>query len=373
MATIYRAKANGETEAQHFDIFAQNMADYFKQRDYLQQADYFTQDQNFVKEKLQKHLRNYRDFEEDRSNKQSEVLINQNGAYIGQDTKSQLKEDSLLSKFVSNNKLASSDENNDGFDQAQYFALASGLPTQKPLLFMQYPSARHGTDTSSFGKFPWSGGEKGPAKFYEPGSKVMVRWQIENSLKNGVWAIKLAESNPQNLSSYKSLTPTSIKVDADGYFQWGNPDGTSEGVEVLIPSSSSWVECTLQLVYKTQEFGEMYQCSDISTAIVETTNDWNQPCLNQGVWFKGECICTKGFFGTYWENKANSDMSAGNTMQTYKTIQPELTKSITKNKDNGIQYLTKTPEAEKLNLNQAQTAPAQEGSKIIQNLSKFVN
>jgi hypothetical protein len=67
----------------------------------------------------------------------------------------------------------------------------------------------------------------------------MIRWQIENSTKSGQCAVKLAQSNPQNLSSYKPLKPTGVDVDSDGYFKCGNPDGTTEGVEISIPSDSS--------------------------------------------------------------------------------------------------------------------------------------
>lgn len=154
MATVHRSKANGENEIQNFDIFAQNMADYFKQRDYLNHAAYFTEEQNFVKDKLQKHLRNSDEFNQRVSTSQSDAIGSQNIAYIGQDTKSRLKADPLVSEFLSNVNLAGSDGYNDNIEMAQYFALANSLPAQKPLLFLQYPPVRHGTDTSSFGGFP---------------------------------------------------------------------------------------------------------------------------------------------------------------------------------------------------------------------------
>ena len=349
MATRHVVKPNGEHELKHIDIFAQNMVPYFQHRDYLDHTNYFSKGSNFVKDKLDKHLRNFNDLEGDLRRNDSEVFINNNGVYHGQQTKLKLREGSLLSDFMSSSKEINIEGKNEKLDMAQYFTLTNGLPSQRPLLFMQYPSVRHGTDTASFGKFPCSGGEKGPNKYYQPGSKIMVRWQIENPLSSGKCAIKLAENNPQNLSSYKALTPSNVNVDSDGYFSWGNLEQSSEGVEIAVPSDSSCVECTLQLVYKTQEFGEMYQCSDISTAYFETTNDCDKPWLNQGVCFKGQWVWAKGFFGQYWENLINPDVAAKGANQEYKTIKPELTKSTTK-KNNGVKYLNYTPEAEKLNL-----------------------
>ena len=61
--------------------------------------------------------------------------------------------------------------------------------------------------------FPWNGGEKGQPKLIESGSKIMVRWQIENPVKNGMCAIRLAEQNDHDEGSYKFLKPENIILD----------------------------------------------------------------------------------------------------------------------------------------------------------------
>ena len=166
----------------------------------------------------------------------------------------------------------------------QYFAATNGLKDKIPLLKLQSPSARSGTNTSSFGVFPWSGGEKGTVKFFDPGSKIMVRWQIESPTKDGKCAIRLAEQNDQNEGSYKFIRPENLFIDEQsGFFTWGNLDGNPEGVEIIVPSSLTCTECTLQFIYKSTEYGNMYQCSDISVAAFDNTNDCDKPWQNGGI------------------------------------------------------------------------------------------
>ena len=267
MATRYRVRQNGKIEFENIDAYSLNMRDYLKPKGYLENTQYFSKGDNFMKNKVDKHLRNFDDMAGDLGKTNDEIKINRSGVSETSSVKSKQKNGSLIGGLLSNSININDGEDKNKLEMAKIFAMNNGLTHKKPLLKLQNPPVRQGTDTSVFDTFPWSGGEKGPVKFFEPGAKMMVRWQIESPTKDGQWVIKLAEQNDQNEGSYRILNPHGIAHDlSTGYFSWGNLDGNSEGIEVVIPSTITWTEWTLQLTYKTKEFGEMYQCSDISTA-----------------------------------------------------------------------------------------------------------
>ena len=232
----------------------------------------------------------------------------------------------------------------DSLTKTQYFAEASSGDSQ---IFLENPSARRNTQNGVFGSYPCSGGVKGTPTYVKPGSKLTVQWQVQNPAENGKWVIKMSERDSESLSSYSIMRPINLSTDGSGYFAWGNSTSGIESAEIAIPSTEKWSQWTLQLGYKVDGTGEMYQWSDLTTVKVEGTNDWRQQCQNGGICFKGDCICAKGFYGKAWEESTSKPGQ-------YKAEEPN-TKSAEEifgdkrkkgRKNNGINYLEHTPEAE---------------------------
>lgn len=239
MATRVRLSETGQQESELINAFSPSMSRYLEPKHYLQHNVYHTSGQSFVKDKFDKHSRRD-EIRKELKQPQSEVLIDMNSYARPNQAKVQLTDGSLIKGFMANTfGNPSSLLNDDRFNSAQFLVLANDLPAVKPLLFLQSPGVRHGTDTSTFRKFPCSGGIKGPAAFHQPGSKLNVKWQIESPVKDGQCAVKLAQNNDQNPGSYVSLKPDSKSIDANGYFSCGDLNGSPEYVTVTIPQDSS--------------------------------------------------------------------------------------------------------------------------------------
>jgi hypothetical protein len=160
------------------------------------------------------------------------------------------------------------------FEAVQYFSKVSTLSDDKPQLYLENPTARPNSSNDKQGYFPCNGGVKGPSTYYKPGTAVEVKWQVKNQVDSGQCIIKLAEKNSESMSSYVILNPTGKDVDPyTGFFDCGERHGHIETAEVYIPIDSHCAECTLQLTYKIEGAGEIYQCSDLSTIHVEGTMD----------------------------------------------------------------------------------------------------
>lgn len=170
------------------------------------------------------------------------------------------------------------------YKDALYFSEASGLPDIHTRMILEHPTVRAYSASDQFDQIPCSGGIKGPGQYFKPGSTVLVKWQIQNPIKGGQCVIRFAEKNEGNLNSYTIIHPINTQTDSyTGYFDCGNSSGTPEGVEIVIPHNSDCSECTLQVAYKAPNFGEIYQCSDISTIKVEGTGDCAEECKNGGI------------------------------------------------------------------------------------------
>lgn len=101
---------------------------------------------------------------------------------------------------------------------------------------------------------------KGQAAPYQPGSKIHFRWEIENPVRDGLCAIKISDNSKAVDSIFKVVTPIDTAVIKEtGYFPCGQKDGVAEGVDIMIPFDSLCDDCTLQLNYKTNDFGEISQ------------------------------------------------------------------------------------------------------------------
>ena len=90
----------------------------------------------------------------------------------------------------------------------------------------------------------------------------------------------------------------------------------------------------------------MYQCSDISVVPLDGTNDCDKPWQNGGIWSFTKCVWLDGFYGDFCEKLLDSNQPEQKQNLTAKTIYPAVRKQ---KKNNGINYLSFTPEAENIN------------------------
>lgn len=233
------------------------------------------------------------------------------------------------------------------YNWARYYADAGQSPNAFTRVYLENPPARQNTSANQYDKFPCSGGVKGPAQYFKPGSTVMVKWQIQNPIKDGKCIVRLSDKNEEDLANYKVLRPVGVDIDPyTGYFSCGNTSGNPEGVEIVIPGETNCAECVLQLGYKAPDFGEIYMCSDVSTVKVEGTHDCGGDCQNGGICFKGECVCAKGFYGKFCEQ---STSHPGEYVAQVDKVYGDsgVTEQHRRNKkSNGINYLENTVEAE---------------------------
>ena len=282
MGKKYKAQ-NNVIKGELSDVYAFNMAKYNQHKDYIK--DYSANSVSFVGENARRnipkksyrdrHLESYAEFKHSdqpvtyRSLKPAVEFSNVKNLLNKEQVPRFTNEDStmILSK---NNQLNSEIIYNS--KDFQYFT-KSGSSDAAPEAFLFSPSVRDDTDFGVYDNFPCSNGVKGSAEHHHPGDKIIVKWQVLNPVDDSKCAIKLAQSNDQNSSSYKKLIPFG-KSDLDqstGYFKCGS--GDPESAIIQIPSDTDCISCTLQFVYKAPDFGESYQCADITTQEVKSSDD----------------------------------------------------------------------------------------------------
>jgi len=269
MGGKYKAQ-NHQTKNEFNDFYATNMIKYMEHRDFMN--DYYDNSASFISSKIKQidsnninrsSPRTYENFDS------VKVLLNQNKP----------SENSYTNRL---DKIQDKDLDRK-FTGAQYFK-QSTLPNAPPEAFLFNPGVRDQTDSGKFGLFPCSGGIKGPAEYYKPGSKVVVKWQILNPSEDSQCIIKMAQKNDQNADSYQTLNPLGREVDKyTGYFACGENTKEPEAVVVQIPTDADCSICTLQLTYKSADYGELYQCADLSTQRIEGSDDCTDECLNGGI------------------------------------------------------------------------------------------
>lgn len=344
MGRKYQVASQRTSEAPLESVYTTNMYQYNEPQHYLE--EYYQDTQSFVQGKVQ-HVDEMSDVDASRHGSQTANVNFRQGYKAGDDyqsIKAMLDNNSFQNGVLINSNIESNiDSRSSPYQYTQYFAGSSSLP-QQPSMFMHYPPPRPGSGTSVFGQFPCSNGIRGTPTYFEPGSTVSVRWQIEHPIEGGMCVIKLSKSKSEDPSSFKELYPTNIDVDPyTGYFPCGDTKGKPETVDVIIPEGTNCEACTLQLTYQVSGYGELYQCSDVSSAKVESTNDCGGECLNGSICYKGSCICPKGFYGRFCEQAATE---AGRYVANEKSSDQTAKKKHRKSRHNGINYLANTPEAE---------------------------
>lgn len=252
------------------DVYPSNMVQYTQPTEFMN--DYYTHGTSFIGNKI-KSLDQQRD---SRSvNLPKEFIEVYQHANMGTSSHSENELNGLMSLTKK-------------YQDAQVFR-SSSLPDSAPEAFLFSPTVREDTDTSKFGNFPCGGGTKGPARYYQPGQKVGIRWKILNPVKDSKCMIKFAEKNDQNTNSYTTLNPFDRDYDDyTGYFGCGT-GADSETAIVQIPSGSDCPSCTLQFIYSAPGYGESYQCADISTDKIKGSDDCDNECFNGGICFEGVC------------------------------------------------------------------------------------
>lgn len=343
MSKKYRVAHNSRRQRDLGYLHAHNMNQYLQPKKYME--NYAIQNKNVKSQLKEIAMKEFQDEEKDVAKLNPDNLVYSIGGHQ-QHIKAKLHQNE--EKFGDVNQGHQGPHfDSRTIEYAQYFAEASQLPDMNTRLFLEEPAARENTSHDKFGMFPCNGGVKGPAQYFKAGSKIMVKWQIQNPTKDGKCIIRLAESNDENVSSYKNLKPEGIDQDEyTGYFNCGNASGNPEGAEVVIPVGTDCAECTLQVAYNVPGFGEIYQCTDISTVKVEGTNDCDRACLNGGICFKGDCVCAKGFYGKYCEQSTEHPGSYVEKNERNPDEPSHVHINKRDRRSNGIDYLEQTREAE---------------------------
>lgn len=343
MSRRYRVARNSQKQNEIGYLHAHNMNQYLQPKKYME--NYAIQNKSVKNQLKEIAMKEFQDEEKDVAKLNPDNLVYSIGGHQ-QHIKSKLHQNE--DKFGGLNQ----DHQGPYFDSrtieyAQYFGEANKLPDMNTRLFLEEPPARENTSHDKFGMFPCNGGVKGPAQYFKAGTKIMVKWQIQNPTKDGKCIIRLAENNDENAGSYKNIRPIGIDEDQyTGYFNCGNTSGNPEGTEIVIPAGTDCAECTLQFAYNVPDFGEIYQCTDISTVKIEGTQDCDKPCLNGGICFKGECVCAKGFYGKYCEQSTEHPGSYVDKNERNPSEPSHVHINKRDRKSNGINYLENTEEAE---------------------------
>ena len=246
---VRKYKVVRNSESSRASTVPYNMKKYLEPNKYLN--DYYSDSVSYVQKKFD-----------------NPTIKNQNIRVI-------LQDDDAVKKGLFNHDTFDHINNNIlDFMAVQYFSEVRKLSDTSPKLYLENPQAQPNSSNDKQGYFPCNGGVKGPSTYYEPGTGVEVKWQVKNQADNGQCIIKLAERNSESMSSYVILNPTDKDIDPyTGFFPCGKHSGHIETAEVYIPRDSHCAECTLQLTYKVEGAGEIYQCSDLSTIHVEGTMD----------------------------------------------------------------------------------------------------
>ena len=84
-----------------------------------------------------------------------------------------------------------------------------------------------------------------------------------------------------------------------------------------------------------------------SQYFTQASGDCTDKCVNGGICFKGDCICAKGYFGTYCEEiTTHPGEYAINDKPEEEDPFNDQNQKKKPRKNNGINYLEHTPEAE---------------------------